>query len=278
LNSKAVQQADQALKSLKNAISAKKPMKAAAEAAQNAVLSALQVNNPSPATLDELRGSALTPEEATLSRRTNDVADLLEELLASAAREALYQYQIMQTRIRVAGALEHPRATLVGDARFVVERYARDVYQVDFDFLWPRLLVAMKAEKADDSMLDTIETARSKVDFAVLSLVLAASVPAVWLLTLLIRGGPAWLFLTIGAATPPALVFFNELVFEGQLAFGEIVKTAIDKSRFLVLKMLRQPDPLSRGEERRLWARIAEAEKDGRVADLVYFLSTPVPK
>src|SRR5262249_48669580 len=147
----------------------------------------------------------------------------LEELLAAAAREALYQYQIVQTRVRVAGALQHPRATLVGDAVFVVERYARDVYQADFDFLWPRLLVMMKAGKADDPMLDAVEAARSKVDFAVLSLFLAVSIPAVWLPTLLVRGGPAWLFLLIGAATPPVLAFFYELVFEGQLAFGEVV-------------------------------------------------------
>src|SRR5262249_15642902 len=111
-------------------------------------------------------------------------------------------------------------------------------------------LVAMKGEKADDPMLEAVEQARSKVDFAVLSLVLAASIPAVWMPSLLARGGPAWLFFVIGAATPPDLMFFYELVFESQLAFGEVVKTAIDKSRFLVLKMLRLPEPLSRSEER----------------------------
>jgi hypothetical protein len=152
------------------------------------------------------------------------------------------------------------------------------VYGVSFDFLWPRLLVAIRAEKADDPMLSAIEAARSQLDFAVLSVFLAASIPALWLPVILCRGGSALVFLVIGAATPPVLAFFFRLVFEAQLAFGEIVKTAIDRSRFLVLKMLRQPEPLSRGEERHLWVRIARAEEDGRMADLIYLPATPASK
>jgi hypothetical protein len=40
-------------------------------------------------------------------------------------------------------------------------------------------------DEADDPMLEAVEQARSKVDFAVLSLVLAASIPAVWMPSLL---------------------------------------------------------------------------------------------
>ena len=110
-----------------------------------------------------------------------------------------------------------------------------------------------------------------------LGLVLAASIPAVWLPTLLAHEGPAWLFLVIGAATPLVLSFFYNLAFEGQLALGDVVKTAIDKSRFLVLKMLRLPEPATRSEERALWRQIANAEDDGRTTDLIY-LKTPVQR
>jgi hypothetical protein len=283
LNRAAILRAEQAVGALKDAISKKEQMTNIAIAAESAVLDMLRVNNPNRKQLVEVRLALptpriVTPEESVLARHTNEVCDEFEGILADAVREANYQHQIMQTRIRVSGALEYPRATLVGDARFVVEQYTSNVYHVDFNYLWPRLLVAMKAEKADDPMLDTIEMASSKVDFAVLSLVLAASIPAAWLPALLVRGGPTWLFLAIGAATPPVLVFFNELVFESQLAFGDVIKAAVDKSRFLVLKMLRLPEPASRSEERRLWTRIAKAEEDARQSDLIYLPPSPSPK
>jgi hypothetical protein len=268
-----IARADQALKALQQAIFRKEAMATAAENTHTAVLAALAVNNPKQDALPP----AATADDKTRSARTNAAAEQFEGLLVDMANEALYRYQIIQTRIRVAGALENPRATLIGDARLVVESYARGVYQVDFDFLWPRLLVAMKADKADDPVLEAIETARAQVDFAVLSLVLAASIPAVWLPTLLAHEGPAWLFLVIGAATPLVLSFFYNLAFEGQLALGDVVKTAIDKSRFLVLKMLRLPEPATRSEERALWRQIANAEDDGRTTDLIY-LKTPVQR
>jgi hypothetical protein len=268
-----IARADQALKALQQAIFRKEAMATAAENAHTAVLAALAVNNPKQDALPP----AATADDKTRSARTNAAAEQFEGLLVDMANEALYRYQIIQTRIRVAGALENPRATLIGDARLVVESYARGVYQVDFDFLWPRLLVAMKADKADDPVLEAIETARAQVDFAVLSLILAASIPAVWLPTLLAHEGPAWLFLVIGAATPLVLSFFYNLAFEGQLALGDVVKTAIDKSRFLVLKMLRLPEPATRSEERALWRQIANAEDDGRTTDLIY-LKTPVQR
>jgi hypothetical protein len=144
---------------------------------------------------------------------------------------------------------------------------------VNFDFLWPRLLVAIRDQKSEDPMLSTIDAARGQVDFAVLSIFLAVTVPVVWEPIILARGGPAWLFLAIGAATPLALRFLYGLAFEAQLAFGDIAQTAIDRSRLLVLRMLRQPDPPSRGEERRLWARIASADADARSTELLYVVA-----
>jgi hypothetical protein len=60
------------------------------------------------------------------------------------------------------------------------------------------------------------------------------------------------------------------LAFEGQLAFADVIKTAIDQHRFLVLKTLRQPEPQSRADERRLWQQIKEAEADYRTTNLLY--------
>ena len=56
---------------------------------------------------------------------------------------------------------------------------------------------------------------------------------------------------------PSAAAVFFQLAFESQLAFADVVSTAIDNARFLVFRMLRMPEPSSRSEERALWDRIA---------------------
>ena len=265
-----IAKAEEKLTALRAATVANGPMSTAAADAQQAVLAVLEVNNPDANKLKEKRGVNLSDADRKLVTRTNDVGDQLEELLGAAYDSSVYRFQFAKSRCRISAALAQPRATAIGDARFVVERYAWDVYQVDFDFLWPRLLVAMKAEKAEEPTLMAIDNARCQVDFAVLSLALALTIPLVWLPVLLLRGQSPWLFLAIGAATPLLLGFFYRLTFEAQLAFGELVKTSIDKSRFLVLKMLRQPEPLTRSDERALWVRVAGAETDGRLVNLIY--------
>jgi hypothetical protein len=274
-NAQAVKKAKDALTEVRRALYTSELLNGPCTAAVNAVVTMLKANNPDVAALRKLRaGSPISEDEIKIATDTDAVSSDLVDLISRASRETEYRYQIISTRYRIVGALDNPRATLIGDARRVTERYAWDVYQVDFNFLWPRLLLAIKAEKVDDAILDTVESARSTVDFAVMSLVLAASIPLVWLPILLVRGTNPWLFFAIGISTPPLLGFLYQLVFEGQLAFGEVVKTAIDRYRFLVFKMLHLSLPLSRSEERRLWTLIAKAEEDGRTADLAYVVDT----
>jgi hypothetical protein len=94
---------------------------------------------------------------------------------------------------------------------------------------------------------------------------------------MLLRGGPGWLFLVIGGTAPVLLHFFYRLAFEAQLALADVIKTTIDRHRFLVLQMLRQPIPGSRDEERRLWARIENAEQNSALAYLPYS-ATPLAR
>ena len=264
--------ARQALNKLRRRLASPGSFRQAALDAHRHVLTALATNNPDPDTLQQLRGAAfpLSQQDIDISQQTRAAVDELEELLRQAAREASYRLESFITRNRLAEAIDIPRATEIGDARFVTEQYSSDTYKVRFDFLWPRLLVAIKSQKADDPTLEVADMARAKVDFAVLCLALAISVPTVWMPILLWKRQDLGLFLGIGLATPPLLVLFYHLVLEGTLAFGEIVKTTIDQSRFLVLKMLQQTEPLSRSEERELWARITTAHVDGRLADLFY--------
>lgn len=255
----ALKTARQELERLRGALFAPGLLAGRARAAENAIIAMLAANAPNP-------GQA---PAAALAAETNQACDDFEDLLSKAATEADYRLEITQKRNRVLGALENPMATAIGDARSVTQGYSKETYGVDFDFLWPRLLAAIKAAKKEDPMLDAIDSARSTVDFAIMCLMLSVSLP-LWLIMILYLGGPAWAFLATGAAIPFIVAFFYALVFEGQLAFGDVIRTAIDQHRFLVLNMLRQPEPRSRSEERRLWARIRAAEDDARAADLAY--------
>jgi hypothetical protein len=231
------------------------------KSAEAAILSLLRANSPHP--------EKVPPADRERAIQTNQACESFKDLLSKAATEAEYRLEIIQKRNRVLGALDNPMATMIGDARSVTQGYSLKTYGVDFDFLWPRLLAAIKAVNLKDPILDAIESSSAAVDFAVMSLMLAASL-LLWLIVILCQGGPVWAFLVLGAAIPFVFGFFHTLVFEGQLAFGEVIKTAIDQHRFLVLNMLRQPEPKSRSEELRLWARIRATEQNGRTSDVVY--------
>jgi hypothetical protein len=271
LDSEAAQGAIDANGALAAALLSSAPLRAAVSRAETCVLAALGANNASPATLQKSISDPLQMKTAQLTGRA---ADDFETLIGRSRNEAQYRYDVLKTRNRLLGALDVARATSIGDARFVTERYVKDTYMVEFDYLWPRLMAAMNSEKTEGNLLQVIEQARTKVDFAALCLALGATVPLVWLPLIFYSGNRPWLFLTIGLATPPLLSFIFALLFESQLAVGAHVKTAVDRSRFLVLKMLRVPEPLSRAEERELWTRITNGEADPRSLDVYYAKST----
>jgi hypothetical protein len=199
------------------------------------------------------------------------------ELLATLESEAQYQWEANRARVQVADALDAPRATSLGDARYVVERYSRDVYLADFDFLWPRLLVMLRTDAKEDPSIAAIDAAQSRSDFAVMCMILTCSVPLVWLPAILAYHGPGWLLLVIGGSAPLALWLFYNMAVQAQLLFGETVKTTIDRHRLLVFKMLRQASPSTRGEERQLWRLVADAQEDGRTTRLTYVADRPGP-
>ena len=237
------------------------PSRSQLDGARAAVLAALLLNDPSlPA------GSA----DGALSLRLSEAADRLQDRADAAVQMAEADYDSRMARLRVADALRQPQATALGDARFVAERYSEDVYAVSFDFIWPRLVLAIRADAKDDPCNAAIEQGRARCDFAILSVVLSCSVPLFWLPFMLLRGGPGWLFLIIGGGTPAVVQFFYRLAFEAQLAFADIIKTTIDRHRFLVIKMFRQPMPASRNEERLTWALIRNAEQNAALAYLSY--------
>lgn len=236
------------------------------DGALHAIVAALAANNPEVAVGQPTAGVSSTLQQA---------ANRFDDVLTAATLQADYEYQIDKDRYRVVGAFEVPRATLLGDARYVVEAYSFNVYAVNFDFLWPRLMVLLRSDATPDPCLTAVDAARSRVDFAMVCLLLACTVPLAWGPAVLALGGPVWLIPLIGGATPLVVGLLYQMAVEGQLALGESVKTTIDRNRLRVLRMMQQPTPLSRAEERELWSRIHGAEEDGRTTSLVYVPAGP---
>jgi hypothetical protein len=229
-----------------------------------------------------------TAQAPTAAEITIALTNLAAELNVTSAAQAPDLEQAYETLVRIVHegneraaqtltsflashgdlALDRPQATRVGDARALVEGYTANVYGVEFEYIWPRMQLAIPK---DSPLLDRIQSAQGQLDFAVLTLLLACVFPVIWAIVLLIYPAPIRPVLIIGAAAPVAVIFLYELLVKSQQAFGEVVKVVIDKYRLdLLTTVLRQPLPATLSVERDLWAGLRLAEQAGTGVDLVY--------
>ena len=162
------------------------------------------------------------------------------------------------------------QATSIGNVRQYLENYANDVYQADFDFLWPRVQAAIGDL---DMMAKQIDAARSLADFAVLSLLLTIVTVFVWVPTFALQDTTPWRFLAVGICGPVVGWLFFHLIVESQVGLGEHAQIAIDRFRFDVLKTLHIKPPLTLSAERQIWKTLCEAARgEGEAADIAWTL------
>jgi hypothetical protein len=211
-----------------------------AESAFNALLGALETNRSSQ-TLTDLRGQFAT-------------------LIATAADQAPYRWEVLVDRYGERFVLENPQATRMGDARLLSEAYSLGAYGANFRYLWPRLQLAFPDQGV---FRDQLVAAQAQLDFAILSLILTLTLPVVWLPWFACMARTPWLFLAIGLGAPILATFFYRLAVESQLVLGDVAKTAIDRYRLDLLKILHQPLPLTLSAERVLWGRLYRGTRDG---------------
>ncbi|WP_027154888.1 hypothetical protein [Mesorhizobium sp. WSM2561] len=228
------------------------PKQETARIAAAALIDALTKNasNLPPVHPDRANASALARAKSTL-------ISLIDEAMA----ESAYRIARVASRYHRIDLLP----TRVGDARRFAERYSDDTYQVEFNYLWPRIQMLLKD---DDAFSVRLSDAQSQVNFSVLALALALTVPLVWLPILLYTSNTPWLFLAIGFLSPPTAFFLYELIVQSQSVFGEIVRVAVDKYRLPVLtEIMRQPLPATLAAERILWERLKRAGEPGNQVD-----------
>jgi hypothetical protein len=196
----------------------------------------------------------------------------LVQLLQAAEVDADHRLQSLLTLHRRT-SYDNPQATRMADTRFLVEKYTSDAYDVDFDYIWPRLQMVIPSKGDDNdgaSFASRLAAARDQIDFAVLCLALSLTIPAVWLPYLAYNSVSPMKFLVIGAIAPLLMIFFYHVAVESQAAFGEAMKAAIDNYRLdLLSKNLRQGLPATLAEERELWSQLQAIDR-ARDRNLIY--------
>jgi hypothetical protein len=207
---------------------------------------------------------------------TNRATLALQKILAlhgDAESEARHRLNAVARRMPTLDPRDW-QATRLGDARYARDSYVRDTYGASFDYLWPKVRMAVGDGEADDAkaVARSVADAASLVDFAALLLVLALTIPAVWLPVIIVNDKPVFAFLAIGVGAPIALAMFYELLIRAEMAFGIVVQNIVDRYHLAIFPMLSLPVPATLSAERDLWSRVEQASWSSAGVDLVYKL------
>ncbi|MER9414063.1 hypothetical protein [Mesorhizobium sp. M0589] len=156
--------------------------------------------------------------------------------------------------------------TQLGNDVAALRSYCDTRYGFNFDFFWPRLQLVIK----DAQLTDKLSAARVQVDFSVLCLTLTVLFCAAWLFILAAWGKSLMTLAGLVALGPLAIRTWLWMVHESFADYAELVRGAVDVSRFDLLGALRRSMPTSIAEERDLWTATARSlmldEQDIKVA------------
>jgi len=144
--------------------------------------------------------------------------------------------------------------TRIGNDVAELRSYCETRYELQFDFFWPRLQLAIQK---NEKLSTALANAKMQVDFSVLSLALTVATVMIWLCVLLAVGQSLWTLLAIVAVMPPLAWSLMGLVHASYSAFSELARSAIDISRLDLLQQLHMPLPPTADAEKQLWKALA---------------------
>lgn len=148
----------------------------------------------------------------------------------------------------------NPKPTRFGNLRAALESYPRRAFGVDYDFLWPRILLVIGKDDPNGGLLDQ---RRAQLDFTLLMMLLTGLSFAAWIVGLSFTDRNLWRFFSVLIAAPVAIWLFYEIAIAAQRSFTELAKGCFDRYRFDLLTALHVPAPKDDADERDLWNRVA---------------------
>ena len=156
------------------------------------------------------------------------------------------------------------KPTRFGNLKAALEAYPVRVYSVDFDYLWPRLLLVIAKDDPNSGLLDQ---RRAQLDFTLLAMLLVMIAFIGWLIGLLATDDVIWRFPIVAAAAPVTMWLFYEIALAAQRSFTELAKGFFDRYRFALLKVMHATLPVDPDAERLLWKNLAGAAAGYRQKD-----------
>jgi hypothetical protein len=206
-------------------------------------------------------------EEDASSLRLGNVFDEAMRLLRDqeAAAHQHLDDVIAERERRFARAKILP--TRLANVRAAAQSYSSDAYAIEFEYLWPRLVLALQK---DEKISGALDTAKANVDFALLMVMLSFVFTVAWLSILAIFGTAPILVIILGLLGPCLVALFCLVVQESEHRLGELVRAAADLYRFDLLRALHLALPTSFSTERKLWERIQQANSSRGATDIDY--------
>jgi hypothetical protein len=237
----------------------------ALKSAVDATVAALRANS---ATLP----AAASEEDRELAARLADAQTKATTLLRRAVDDARQGLVNSQEALRGRFARKGIWPTRIANIRAAAESHGLDAYDIEFDFLWPRLRLAIQK---DEKTAALIEAAKVQVDFSLLMVLLCGLFTAGWLIVLAFFGGSPLAVILLGLAGLWITFFFLRVVEESVKQLGELAGATIDFYRF---KLLREMDiglPGNLVAERDLWHRLQQSSAGLGTVDIAYRHGTP---
>lgn len=145
--------------------------------------------------------------------------------------------------------------TRLGNAIRAAESYARDKqrYGIDAVFFWPRLYPLLP-----DALRDSLAAARSSMEQLLFIAFLSGVLAPVALVLAIVMRLPIAVWLPVAAGAPLLAMLTYRAAVAVATSYGELVRSAFDTHRLMLLTSLGYALPTSLDEERQVWQAIGQ--------------------
>jgi hypothetical protein len=210
----------------------------------------------------------MTGTGATENLLDRDWTDLLA-LLDYAKDDWLAREVALADEIQVRfGTRVAPAPTAFGNVAAAIQDYGLTRYNLSLAAFWSRLQPILQK---DTEFHSSLQAAKAQLDFLVNCFWLSAVTTVFWLVVLPFTGHSVWLYLLVAVLGPLVAWMCYVAAVENYVAFGEVVRAAIDLHRFELLDALSLARPPGLRDERALWDAIGRITSYGQEGvDLSY--------
>lgn len=193
-------------------------------------------------------------EDYEQAARLHRLSKLLLDVIAPYAKHVAegQEGRALDARQNLYGIAELAPTRLGNDVA-ALRSYCSTRYGFDFDFLWPRLQLALR----DQKLADALRTSQIQVDFSILCLTLSTLFVVGWFVVLALWGQSLATLLVVAGVGPPLIGVWLWMVHESYAAYAEVARSTVDLARFDLLSALRRDLPATLDEERVTWDAVA---------------------